>query len=212
MNTDDLLDRLAAEAGPPGPSPVRRAGVALVAGLIPSLLLYLLALHPRPDLAQAILTPRVAFKLTAALLAALAAAALLPPLLAPTGRAGPRRWMPWLVAGVVAIGVAAELAVLPASAWLPSLVGHNALFCLTMLPSLALGPFVALMLAARHGAPMRPSRTGAGIGFLAGGVAAIIYATHCPDDSPLFLATWYSIAILFMTGLGAGVGRRVLRW
>lgn len=212
MNTDDLLDRLAVEAGPPGPSPARRAVVALAAGLIPSLLLYLLALHPRPDLAQAIGTPRVEFKLTVALLAALAAAALLPPLLAPTGRFGQRRRLPWLLGGVVLIGVATELVVLPASAWLPSLVGRNALFCLVMLPSLALGPFVALMLAARHGAPMRPSRAGAGIGFLAGAVAAIIYATHCPDDSPLFLATWYGIAILILTGLGAGVGRRVLRW
>jgi hypothetical protein len=212
MNTDDLLDRLAAEAGPAGPSPARRAVVALAAGLIPSLILYLLALHPRADLALAIATPRVEFKLTAALVAALAAAALLPPLLAPTGRLGARRWLPWLVGGLVALGVVTELAVIPASAWLPSLVGHNALFCLTMLPSLALGPFVALMLAARHGAPMRPSRTGAGIGFLSASVAAVLYATHCPDDSPLFLATWYGIAILAMTGLGAGVGRRVLRW
>lgn len=49
-------------------------------------------------------------------------------------------------------------------------------------------------------------------GLAAGAIAAAIYAWHCPDDSPLFLATWYMIAIAGVTVGGALLGRRLLRW
>ena len=49
-------------------------------------------------------------------------------------------------------------------------------------------------------------------GLAAGGLAAIFYAAYCTDDSPLFVATWYSLAVLMLTVLGAVVGRMVLRW
>jgi hypothetical protein len=54
--------------------------------------------------------------------------------------------------------------------------------------------------------------SGAVAGLLAGGLAATLYATHCPDDSPLFVAIWYSLAIALVVLAGAVVGRRVLRW
>ena len=43
-------------------------------------------------------------------------------------------------------------------------------------------------------------------------LAAAIYAWHCPDDSPLFVATWYTIAISMVTAVGFLLGRRLLRW
>ncbi|WP_412178786.1 NrsF family protein [Rhizobium sp. TRM96647] len=30
---------------------------------------------------------------------------------------------------------------------------------------------------------------------IAGAIVAAIYAWHCPDDSPLVLAIWYTVAI-----------------
>ena len=57
-----------------------------------------------------------------------------------------------------------------------------------------------------------PGLSGALAGLLAGGVGAARYAIHCTEDSPLFYATWYGIAILLATGIGAVAGRRVLRW
>ena len=50
----------------------------------------------------------------------------------------------------------------------------------------------------RYGATTRPGFAGAMAGLLAGGLAATFYAAHCPDDSPLFVATWYTIAIAAM--------------
>ena len=46
----------------------------------------------------------------------------------------------------------------------------------------------------------------------AGGLAATFYAAHCFDDSPLFVATWYTIAIAILAALGALGGRLFVRW
>ncbi|OYZ89891.1 MAG: hypothetical protein B7Y01_03290, partial [Xanthobacter sp. 17-67-6] len=37
-------------------------------------------------------------------------------------------------------------------------------------------------------------------------------ASHCPDDSPLFVAVWYCSAIAIVVGAGYLMGARVLRW
>jgi hypothetical protein len=77
---------------------------------------------------------------------------------------------------------------------------------------IGLGPLAVFLAALRHGAPTRPRLAGAVAGLLAGGIAATFYAAHCTDDSPLFVATWYSIAIAGLVALGAICGRRVARW
>ncbi|MDP9812958.1 hypothetical protein J2W42_005829 [Rhizobium tibeticum] len=41
------------------------------------------------------------------------------------------------------------------------------------------------------------------IGLLAGSIAATFYAAQCTDDSPLFVATWYTIAIVTLAVIGA---------
>ena len=64
----------------------------------------------------------------------------------------------------------------------------------------------------RAGAPQHPGWTGALAGAASAGLAAIIYASHCTDDSPLFVATWYPLATLVCTGAGAWAGRRWLDW
>jgi hypothetical protein len=70
----------------------------------------------------------------------------------------------------------------------------------------------AALIALRHGAPTRPALTGAVAGLMAGGLGAAIYAAHCIEDSSFFLATWYTLAIVGVTLVGALVGQRALRW
>jgi hypothetical protein len=91
-------------------------------------------------------------------------------------------------------------------------VGINAIFCLKSIPFLAAAPLVAVLLALRQGAPEHPTLAGAAAGLFAGAIGAACYATHCPDDSPLFVAAWYTLAIGFVAAIGAAAGRRLLRW
>jgi hypothetical protein len=73
-------------------------------------------------------------------------------------------------------------------------------------------PGVFLFFALRRGAPARPGLAGAIAGLTAGAVGACLYALSCPEDSPLFVATWYSLAIAAVTAVSFLVGRRWLRW
>ncbi|MEQ1524980.1 MAG: NrsF family protein, partial [Aestuariivirga sp.] len=64
----------------------------------------------------------------------------------------------------------------------------------------------------RHGAPPRPVSAGAVAGLLAGGIAATFYAAQCNDDSPLFVAVWYTLAIASLAAIGAVGARQFARW
>lgn len=74
-------------------------------------------------------------------------------------------------------------------------------------PALSLG-----FLAVRGLAPTRLRLAGASIGLMAGGLGAFGYALHCPELSPLFVVTWYSLGMLVPAALGAALGPRILRW
>jgi hypothetical protein len=105
-----------------------------------------------------------------------------------------------------------ELLILPVSFWQGSLVGANAAICLTAIPLLSIAPLAALLYALKRGAPVRPRLAGAVCGLLSSSMAAMLYALHCTDDSPLFVAVWYSLAIGAVTLVAAGLGGRFLRW
>ena len=57
-----------------------------------------------------------------------------------------------------------------------------------------------------------PAQAGRRAGVLAGAFGAMLYATHCADNSPLFVLTWYSAAIAITAALGATLGHKFLRW
>jgi hypothetical protein len=92
------------------------------------------------------------------------------------------------------------------------LVGTTWLSCLAFIPLLSAPLLAAALIALRHGAPARPALAGAVAGLVAGGFGATIYAAYCIEDSPLFLATWYTLAIAIVSIVGAAVGSRALRW
>jgi hypothetical protein len=69
-----------------------------------------------------------------------------------------------------------------------------------------------MLAALRAGAPRSATLAGAAAGLVAGGVGATLYATHCVDDSPLFVALWYTAGVALVTLAGAILGRWLLRW
>jgi hypothetical protein len=114
--------------------------------------------------------------------------------------------------GILLSGIAVEIATQPGSALLPLLVGQNALKCLVFIPLLSILPLMVSLSVMARAAPTEPRVAGAMVGVFAGAIGAAIYAVHCPDDSPLFLAVWYLLGVSAVTAAGALLGPRMLRW
>jgi hypothetical protein len=212
VRTSEFIAALAAD---PVPEPIRlgrRVVAALAIGFLGSLAIYALLMGPRPGIAEAAKTVRFWLKFVDAFAFALPSLLLTLRLARPDARI--RTLTLWLIApfALLAAGVAVELLVVPQSEWLTRLVGHNSMFCMRMIPLLAAPLLAALIVALRAGAPLHPGLTGALAGAASAGIAALLYASHCPDDSPLFVATWYPLATLICIGVGALAGRRFLAW
>jgi hypothetical protein len=212
VRTSEFIAALSAD---PVPEPIRlgrRIVAALAIGFLGSLAIYFLRLGPRPDIAAACDTMRFWLKFVDSFAFALPTLLLTLRLAHPDAK--PRALALWLVAPFIllAAGVVAELIIVPQSEWMPRLMGANAMHCTITIPMLAAPVLVALFVALRAGAPLHPSLTGAMAGAAAAGVGALVYASSCPDDSPLFVATWYPLATLICMGVGALAGRRFLAW
>ncbi len=211
MRTDDLIQALVADRTSREGPVARRLAVMVAIGVLVSLALYAAILAPR-DLAAAVLMPRFAFKLAVTLLLAAGAAPLLTRLARPDGVPGILALGLLLAPLLLAVGIGIELIVLDPSEWRVRLVGDNAVACLLCIPLLSLPVLTATLTALRHGAPTRPRFAGVVAGLFAGGLGAFLYATHCPDDSPLFVAAWYPLAIAAVVAMGCVLANRVLRW
>ena len=79
-------------------------------------------------------------------------------------------------------------------------------------PGAVAADLAGALIGLRHGAPARPATAGAIAGLLSAGLAATLYASHCTDDSPLFVAAWYTIATALVTAIGALAGAKLLRY
>ncbi|WP_137156324.1 DUF1109 domain-containing protein [Rhizobium sp. FKL33] len=211
MKTEDLIALMAKDAKSVKPlGPAFSGWLAL--GAAASALLLIATIGLRPDLAAMIATPRVAFKIALTLLLAFSAILLARRIGEPGASLRPAFTLIGIAGLALVGGVVAELAALPRQNWMTSLIGRNSNYCLIAIPTLSLMPLAGLMLALRRGAPGHPALAGAGAGLAAGAAAAAIYAWHCPDDSPLFVACWYMLSILTVTLAGSLIGARALRW
>jgi hypothetical protein len=92
------------------------------------------------------------------------------------------------------------------------MVGKNSSICLVAIPLMSLPLLAGALIGLRHGAPSRPALAGALAGLLSAGLAATLYASHCTDDSPLFVAAWYTLATALVTAIGALAGAKWLRY
>jgi hypothetical protein len=186
--------------------------IAVAAGVLVAGALLMLTLRPRPDFASAVTTVRFDFKFVVTLLLAAAAFFVLRDMARPEIPRSRLRFVLLAAPALMLLAVVLEMMVVPRDLWMLRLIGHNMRFCTTFIPLFSLGPLVLMLWALRRGAPAHPARAGAIAGLVAGGIGAAFYAAHCFDDSPLFVAVWYTLAIGFVAGLGALLGSRFLRW
>jgi len=214
MRTSELIDKLVADhAVQPPPKPIAHHLVmAIAGGLAISAAWLLITLGLRPDILAALGTWRFDLKLGANLLLVIAAAWAALRLSRPTTTslsAMPALLVPALL---LLVAIVYELVTVPPSAWPSRAMGANGLMCLANIMALSLVPLVATIYALRRGAPMSPALMGAISGLLAGALGASIFATHCTEDSPLFVAIWYALAIGLTSMGGLVIGRHALRW
>jgi hypothetical protein len=212
MQTDRLIAALAADAS----AAPRRIGpvlaLALLAALPVSVALFMSILGMRPDVRTAMHNPF--FDLKFAVTLALAAAAITISLHLARPEASLRGfvWLLAIPAGLLVAGISGEMMMPQRLPMMTRMVGHNSKVCLTAVPLLSMPLLAAALIGLRHGAPSRPALAGAMAGVMSSGLAATLYASNCTDDSPLFVATWYTLATIIVAAIGALVGSRVLRF
>lgn len=80
------------------------------------------------------------------------------------------------------------------------------------IPLLAIAPLAVVLWALSAGAPLAPVWAGALAGLGAGSLATAVYSLSCPDDAAQFFVPVYGFAIALVTGAGAALGDRLLRW
>jgi hypothetical protein len=212
MQTDQLIRTLAAD----NEHRARPVGfvltLALLAAAPVSAGMFFAGLGVRPDVMTAMHNPF--FDLKFAVTLALAISAIAVGLHVSRPEASLRGWA-WLLlipVGILVAGIASEMMLPQRLPMMTRLVGNNSLVCTTAIPLMSLPLLMAALIGLRHGAPTRPAVTGAIAGLLSAGLAATLYASHCTDDSPLFVATWYTIAAALVSAIGAVAGWKVLRF
>ena len=213
MQTDDLISLMTASHQPVDTGWLRRVTwIAALGTLAATIALVLLTLGQRPDLGTAWMTlPVIAKALLGASVATIALVlfqrSLRPGLKA--ARLVPLVAIPLLLAAAWAL---LTLAQAPIEHWSALVFGRYWRACLIAVPLYALCPLVILLILARRGAPTNGRLTGACAGLVSAGLATAAYSVHCPDDTAPFLAIWYTLAIMIVTGLGALTFPRLVRW
>jgi len=210
VKTDELIDLLSKDhLGPRSLWSSLAVGTGV--GAVVAAALFFSEIGFRPDIADAVHSVRFLFKFVVTL--TLAATSVLVSLKLSRPNEDLRSSRALILAPVLlACAVGVELAIVPSDQWMSKLVGHNARNCLTLIPLLSIGPLICFMIVLRHGAPSSPGWAGAAAGLAASAIAATLYASNCNDDSPLFVATWYPIAITAVSATGYLIGRRALKW
>jgi|ERR1700694_1310092 len=212
MDTDQLIRSLAADS-------LHRARpvgfvltLALLAAAPVSVVMFFAGLGFRPDVMTAMHNPFFDFKFVVTVALASSAIAVSLHLSRPEASLQGWAWLLLIPAGLLTIGIGSEMMMPQRLPVMTRLVGSNSKICLTAIPLMSLPLLAAALIGLRHGAPARPAIAGAIAGLLSAGLAATLYASHCTDDSPLFVATWYTIATALVTAIGALAGSKVLRF
>lgn len=212
METEQLIRTLAADN-------VHRArpvgfvlALALLAAAPASMAMFLAGLGVRPDIMTAMHNPFFDLKFVVTLALAISAIVVSLHLSRPEASLRGWAWLLMIPAGILAAAIAGEMMIPQRLPMMTRLIGSNSRVCMTAIPLISLPLLAGALIGLRHGAPARPAVAGAVAGLLSAGLAATLYASHCTDDSPLFVATWYTIATAMVTAVGALAGSRLLRF
>jgi hypothetical protein len=204
------LARDAAPVRPLRPVGVRVAGWFVIA--LASLAVVMTMMGIRRELGDA--GDRMDFTLEAALLLLTAIAAAIGALLVSIPGADTRptvRWAPVALATACIMLAAGELgyaAITGAPTGRLTFAWH----CVYKTTSVAFVPGIVLFLMLRRGAPLRTAWAGL-LAVLATAAVGVLGANIiCPNDRPLHMLLWHVAPLMLFAGVGAGLGKWLLKW
>ncbi len=213
MKTEELISLLAKDLAPvPRNSVNQRFAKALAWGFPLGLAVMIIVYGLRPDLDQAVFGWSLWLKLIFTGSLALAGFVATQRLSRP-GVALGRVWlaltaplaMLWLIAGAVLYNAApAETTTL--------IFGSTWKTCALNIGLISVPLLAATISCVRGLAPTRAALAGASAGLLAGALATLAYALHCPESAVPFVAIWYVLGLSLPTITGALLGPWMLRW
>ena len=205
MDTDRLI-RTLAEDNAHRARPVGFAlMLALVAAAPVSLLMFFTELGIRPDVMTAMRNPFFDLKFAVTLALTIAAIAVSLHLSRPEASLRGFGWLLLIPAGILTAAIGGEMMMPQRLPVMTRLVGNNSRICMTAIPLLSVPILAGALIYGSEG-------WATAAGMLSAGLAATLYASHCTDDSPLFVATWYTISTALVTAIGALAGSKLLRF
>ncbi len=213
MKTEELIDLLVAGDTTAPPHTVwQRFSVALAWSIPVATLIMACVYGVRSDLTQAmggtVFWMKLVFAGALAVFAALSTERL--------GRPGMRVGVVWvgLIAPLIVLWLLAIVAILGAEPAQRTqlILGSSWKTCPFNIALISLPLLAATLWLMKGLAPTKMALAGASAGLLAGALASLIYAFHCPESAVPFVAIWYVLGISIPTASGAVVGRGVLRW
>lgn len=211
MNTEQLIDMLAREAGPaPRAVVARKLAPVMLIGVLCSSVLALWIIGPLPM--ESFQTPTPWIKLAYATALAVCAGLLTSRLALPIAELFTPRLLVWLVVGAMALTGATALGLTPVDQRFDAVFGQSWLTCPWTLIGFSLPALVGILWAMRKLAPTKLSQAGWASGLLAGALGAMGYALACPESSLTFVAIWYTVGMIMTAFIGHLLGPIVLRW
>ena len=212
MKTDDLIATLASD---PAVLPLRanRIGAGIVALTMVCVAAFLMLAGLRSDLLAALTTPVVAAKTVLPLLLCGVALFTVLRMMRPEGADTARyHGIGWLVLALCLMLFVIGFSTQTRPQWFGELSPLSVGQCLGFIVLLSLPALAVSFALVRKGASTAPARSGAALGLAVSAGAAAGYSLYCTQDNPIFFVTWYGLAILIVTALGAVAGDRFLRW
>lgn len=211
MRTDELIRAISADNT--WVRPVSAAlPLALLAGFAICALVFGATMGFRPGLAEAIAQPQTLLKHLFPVALAAAALGAVARLSRPEARLDGWTWALIASAGIAVAAFWSAALFTPVAAWPEAIMGETTLDCLLSITLLGMLMLSGALWALRRGASAHPALSGALAGLMSGAAGAALFALHCTEDDPMFWGFWYLLAIGVVTGVGALLGRRLLRW
>lgn len=211
--TDDMIDSLVKNLRPVRKGALRRLLLlALIPGLMVSTALVLMGHGLRPDLEAALSVPAFWVKAAYPLLLTVVSIGALISVARPGGRPVGAVLPLAIIYGLLVVLGVVQLGAASPGQYRSLIMGISYWACPLIILVVGAPVMTASFWFLRRSAPTNPRLAGLVAGMTAGSLGAVVYSWGCIENGLAFVALWYTLGIVLCAGVGALLGRPLLRW